>query len=461
MPILDEVGGFEFEEVMCNVFRNLGYEDVERSRRTADKGRDITMIDSSSNGQNTAVVVECKHTDTVGRPVIQKLDSAVRTYDYDGPKRGMIATTGRLTNPAIKYAEKVGIEIFDGQRLREVADNVGMDLYNGRVEIVTDNVLQPPHSQDLLDEFYKAIDRIKYLSPDDVPEPFTTISLHPVNAVVTNTTRVFETGAGVIHTVNDTNQFVIDGTSSNLKGLPDELNEIVSEYELNSDIHEINEDRYEDVVDNINRRRFEGTDQEFREWVKQQEVDRLTETVTYTGDNNQTYSKECVPSADDVTIEMLQPFYVSRVDASIKMNRRTYAIDWFATDDDAWIMDNTIEKCRFAEEGRGGIDTIPAAATAIRESLGSPTYAFCPECKTIVAERHMRHDEVTGDPVCVECSVGDRFVGAKKHFRSEETRQQYENEVAEKGIVEKLSINKTGVAAVTLILLAAMFFLFV
>lgn len=459
MPILDEVGGFKFEEVMCNVFRNLGYEDVEKSRQTADKGRDITMVDPSSTGKDEAIVVECKHTDTVGRPVIQKLDSAVRTYDYNGPKRGMIATTGRLTNPAIEYAEQVGIEIFDGQRLREVANEVGMDLYNGRVEIVTNNVLQPPRPQSLLSEFHKAIDRIKYLSPDDVPEPFTTISLHPVNAVVTETKRVFETGAGVIHTIDDSNQFVIDGTSSDLKGLPDELDEIVSEYDLKTDIREINETQYEDVADSINRRRFEGTDQEFRDWIKQQEIDRLTETVTYTGDNNQTYSKECAPSTDDITIRMMQPFYVSRVDASVKMNKRTYSIDWFATKDDSWISDNTIEKCRFTEEGRGGIDTIPAAATAIRESLGSPTYAFCPECETIIAERHMRHDEVTGDPVCVECAVSDRFIGAKKHFRSEETRQQYENDVADKSTIEKLSVNKTGVGAVTLILLFTAFLL--
>ncbi|CAI50802.1 homolog to restriction system mrr (plasmid) [Natronomonas pharaonis DSM 2160] len=453
MPILDEVDGFEFEEVMCSVFRNLGYEDVEKSRKTADKGRDITMIDSASRGKDEAVVVECKHTDTVGRPVVQKLDSAVSTYSHDGPKRGMIATTGRLTNPAIEYAEQVGIEIFDGQRIREVADEVGMDLYNGRVEIITDSVLHPPRPQHVLDEFYAVIDRIKYLSRDEVPDPLTTISLHPVIAADTKTNRVFETGAGVIHTIDETDNIVVDGMSSELDGLTDDLDTIVSAYDLDTDVKVIDEAEYTQVADRIDRRRFGGTDQEFRRWIKQQERDRLTETVSYTGDNNQTYSKECAPSLDDVTIRLLRPFYVCRIDASMKLNKRTYALDWFATADDSWVVDNTIETCRFAEEGRGSIDSVPAAATALKEAIGDPTYAFCPLCETIVAERYMRHDGVTGEPVCVECAVTDRFVGAKKHFRSDDTRQQYEDEVAAKGTVEKLSVNKTGVITVLAVLL--------
>ena len=52
------------------------------------------------------VVVECKHTGSVGRPVVQKLHSAIATYDYDGPKRGMVVTTGCFTGPAEEYADR-------------------------------------------------------------------------------------------------------------------------------------------------------------------------------------------------------------------------------------------------------------------------------------------------------------------------------------------------------------------
>jgi restriction endonuclease Mrr len=57
------------------------------------------------DGTRRAIVVECKHTGTVGRPVVQKLHSAIATFEFDGPKRGMVVTTGRFTNPAQEYAQ--------------------------------------------------------------------------------------------------------------------------------------------------------------------------------------------------------------------------------------------------------------------------------------------------------------------------------------------------------------------
>jgi len=97
--LLDDLSGFEFEDLMEDVFRNLGYENVRQARRTADEGRDILM-EEVVDGRRRAIVVECKHTDSVGRPVVQKLHSAVSTFDFDGPKRGMVVTTGTFTSPA-------------------------------------------------------------------------------------------------------------------------------------------------------------------------------------------------------------------------------------------------------------------------------------------------------------------------------------------------------------------------
>src|SRR6056297_232822 len=103
MAVLDDLSGFEFEDLMEDVFRNLGYENVRQSRKTADEGRDILM-EEVVDGQRRTVVVECKHTEKVSRPVVQKLHSAVSTLDAAGPKRGMIVTTGRFTGPAEEYA---------------------------------------------------------------------------------------------------------------------------------------------------------------------------------------------------------------------------------------------------------------------------------------------------------------------------------------------------------------------
>ena len=142
MTVLDELSGFEFEDVMEDVFRNLGYESVRQASRTADEGRDIIM-EETVDGQPRAVIVECKHTESVGRPVVQKLHSAVATFEYDGPKRGMVATTGRFTCPATEYAEELAtrdapspLDLLDVTALRQLADDLGLDLSHRLLEIL-------------------------------------------------------------------------------------------------------------------------------------------------------------------------------------------------------------------------------------------------------------------------------------------------------------------------------------
>jgi HJR/Mrr/RecB family endonuclease len=103
MAVLDDLSGFEFEDVTEDIFRNLDYENVRQAERTADEGRDILM-EEVVDGTRRGVVVECKHTGTVGRPVVQKLHSAIATFNFDGPKRGMVVTTGQFTGPATEYA---------------------------------------------------------------------------------------------------------------------------------------------------------------------------------------------------------------------------------------------------------------------------------------------------------------------------------------------------------------------
>ena len=43
MAVLDDLSGFEFEDLMEDVFRNLGYENVRQAERTADEGRDVKI----------------------------------------------------------------------------------------------------------------------------------------------------------------------------------------------------------------------------------------------------------------------------------------------------------------------------------------------------------------------------------------------------------------------------------
>ena len=108
----------------------------------------------------------------------------------------MVATTGRFTGPASEYADRLRqngdsypIELIDGEDLREIADEIGLDLYNARIEILCDETLRAtllrmiatisvdvvggsvPYVGTLFDSFWKANVRNVERALADLAEP--------------------------------------------------------------------------------------------------------------------------------------------------------------------------------------------------------------------------------------------------------------------------------------------------
>ena len=262
MTLLDNLSGYEFEEKMVRVFEKFGYENVRQLQRSGDKGRDILMEESDG----TAVVVECKHTESVGRPVVQKLHSATTTYGHDGEKRGMVVTTGRFTSPAREYAEKTGIELIDGRDLREIGEEVGMDMYNGRIEIICDRAFEIGDAEATVRDAFRDVENF---SLSDARNPRTAATLHPVLAVETRVDATFETSVGVIHRAKDISTVYIDasrggGASSSL---PSEVSEIVSKDIGARRTVEFSEEGVEETFNEVNVQRFKGTEEDYIEPV--------------------------------------------------------------------------------------------------------------------------------------------------------------------------------------------------
>ena len=91
---LGSTSGLEFEEVCADIFGKCGFA-TKKIGGTADGGRDVLIWNDSGK-----VVVECKHhAKPVGRPVVQKLHSAVMTENAVG---GVLISTGGFS------AESVG-----------------------------------------------------------------------------------------------------------------------------------------------------------------------------------------------------------------------------------------------------------------------------------------------------------------------------------------------------------------
>ena len=442
MAVLDELSGFEFEDVIEDVFRNLGYENVRQAEKTADEGRDI-MMEEVVDGTRRAIVVECKHTGTVGRPVVQKLHSAIATFDFDGPKRGMVVTTGRFTSPAQEYVDRLQqnddphpIELLGGEDLREIADEIGLDLYNGRIEILCDETLRPYDPAADVDAPVREVFRdIKNIEAAGLSTPRSAVTFRPVVAVTADTNAVFETSVGVIHRINDRTRFVVHAERGQPQVVDEDVATLVTE-NLHTRI-ELDLERFGEVFDDVEERRFGQTQTEYKEWAVERLQQHHTTTVTYTGDNNVTYNKTCEPNLSDISVQSIEPVYLPEVRQTTEILEYSYPYEYYAAGPSRVTTEDGIHRCVHCETS--GVDE---------------RYTYCPNCGAIACTSHTKTERLEGGPVCTGCAVTERFALKTKYFYDEENLEAFREEYADMPLHEKVMENKllVGGSVVTVFL---------
>ncbi|MBX0305976.1 restriction endonuclease [Haloarcula salinisoli] len=441
MAVLDDLSGFEFEDVMEDVFRNLGYENVRQAEKTADEGRDILM-EEVVDGTRRAIVVECKHTDTVGRPVVQKLHSAIATFDFDGPRRGMVVTTGRCTGPAHEYVDRLRengdphpIEIIDGQALREIADEVGLDLYNGRIEILCDETLRPydPTSSPTapVHEAFRDIDNI---DAGSVPDPQSHATFRPTVTVTAETDAEFETSVGVVHRIDDRTQFVIHADRGNPTVASENVATLVAENRHAA--IELPADAFEDTFDSVEQRRFGQTQTEYKEWAIDQLQTAQTTDVTYTGDNNVTYTKTCEPNRSDISVQSIEAVYLPDIRHTVQLQTYSYPYQYVAAGPSRVTTEDGIHQCVHCET-----------------SGPTDSYTYCANCGAISCGPHTKTERLEQEPVCTGCAVTERFALKTKYFYDEDNLETFRDEYHSMAIHEKAMENPVLAGSVVALLL--------
>ena len=430
MSILDELSGFEFEDVMEDVFRNLGYENVRQAARTADEGRDIVM-EEVVDGTRQAIVVECKHTDTVGRPVVQKLHSAIATFDFAGPKRGIVVTTGRFTGPAEEYADRLRqnddpypIELIDGNALREIGDEIGLDLYNGRIEILCEETLRPfDPTTDIDAPVQTAFRDIENIAAADPIAPHSQVTFRPMVVITADTNAVFETSVGVIHRITDRTQFAVHADRGQPQVADSDVETLVTQ-NLQTTI-DLDTDRFTELFDEVDERRFGQTQTGYKEWAVDRIQQHHTTTVTYTGDNNVTYNKTCEPNRSDISVQSIESVYLPEVRQTTALGEYAYPYEYYAAGPSRVTIDDGIHRCVHCET-----------------SGSEETYTFCPNCGAIACKSHRKTERLVGEPVCTGCAVTERFALKTKYFYDETNREAFREEYAAMAIHEKAMENK-------------------
>jgi restriction system protein len=111
---IDAMSGKDFELALVDLFRLLGFADVQRTPRF-DKGADLIVVD---NGDRIAVQAK-RASNAVRIDAVRQLIDGIRRYECT---RGLLVTNSFFTQQAIECAREWGIELWDRNTLAQCVD---------------------------------------------------------------------------------------------------------------------------------------------------------------------------------------------------------------------------------------------------------------------------------------------------------------------------------------------------
>ncbi len=316
--VLETLDGYEFEKLCAKIFQKLGYGTVEVMPLSGDGGRDLLI-----HTREGLVVVECKHQPhtSVGRPVVQKLHSAVISSKA---VKGILVTTGKFSLQAVDHANSLmpKIEMVDQKILGDLATRAGIEIILGGKR---QTVLRYPLSEaaTLKDKIAIFIGKKAKSSPTRMADILNVttrrIEFHPSYMIQYDLDATFETSAGLIHReyLQD-GKFLIDGNSGDL--MKQELATHLSSAPLTiyseTDFSGIPFSRTDFVID----------DRSLAGIAKKIIIDRHTRSISYSGRNNQNYTKLCVPAEKDVFISNIKQVYLPVQDIHLGILKQNYSV---------------------------------------------------------------------------------------------------------------------------------------
>ncbi len=325
---LDSLDGFEFEKLCAEIFKQLGAQNIEDVRSTADEGRDI-ILDLPTSAGPVRTVIECKHQlkKTIGRPVVQKLHSAVVT---DGrAKKGIVITTGYFSRRAIEYAKKVRdieIELIDLDGLRLLGEKAGYDILLNTSEVPPRSFCISDPSNILTNLDIKILSKIHSYPRklrDVVPSVDYKLELIPAYFAEFSIHVRFVSPSGIdvgyeVH--EDYVPFFLNGVS----GEPIQAN--VTDFFRNQR-PTLTVEKIKGLPYKIDKKPFNVGEREAKRRIIENIIQMYAKEVSYTARNNRTYTVFCVPSPKHIFISDLKRVYLPHWRFVFRSRRHRYIVE--------------------------------------------------------------------------------------------------------------------------------------
>ena len=294
------LNGFDFENLCAKIIEKLGWGEVTHTEKTNDGGKDLII-----RSQNSEIIyVECKHwlTNRVGRPVVQKLHSAIITSNAF---KGIIMTTSSFTKEAIDYARNLTppVELIDLLTLTEMAQNIGIKLISE--EKVADCFYELYAPDSVLEKIqYSLLSDVKTY-PRKIEDliKFETLqkAFLPIYIITYSIHESFSTtvrNLGSVHADNEslaingsTRRLAEESILSFINSNPSKLSNISELQESARDIETINKS-----IDLVS----------LNDLAKQIIIENYTLKISYVGRNNIKYKKTFYPHQSSVSLKDIQ-----------------------------------------------------------------------------------------------------------------------------------------------------------
>jgi restriction system protein len=316
--LLDKMSGFDFEELVADILYKLGYGYIKEIRTTQDGGKDILI-----HSQKGLIVVECKHQPktSIGRPVVQKLHSAVITSKA---VKGILVTTGRFTKEALEYATELAnstapIEMVDRPILIDMASRANVILVSGKQKLSVWSYGLPSKKEtsEAIASYIASLSISYPRHPAELLNDVKRLVMYrPVYSITYSINSTFETSVGIIHRENvSKSKILLDGNSGQkyTDGISTFL-ESEQQYQFNQP--------HADFSGNLPTFKIDSTAMQRN--AKKTIIAQHSTWVSYYGRNNRRYTKECIPSEREVYISDIRQLYLPLTRINFKLSSTSY-----------------------------------------------------------------------------------------------------------------------------------------
>lgn len=132
--VITNLNATEFEEHTAELLRLMGFVDVKRVGRTADRGVDVEAYQEDVFGYKTKYIVQCKFYDEglVSSPEMQKFIGAISIHNAS---RGIFVTSSTFTTEAQEIASQNNITLIDGHQLNELVKKYDLESIQNKPKV--------------------------------------------------------------------------------------------------------------------------------------------------------------------------------------------------------------------------------------------------------------------------------------------------------------------------------------